>query len=349
MSDFNRAVQAARSPGSAFKPIVYAAAIDRGASPAFQVDDGPIAVKDPDDSAKLWRPHNLEYDYEGRMSLRRAFYRSRNIPAVLVGMQTGLDTVVDYARRFGLSRAMRSVPAMAIGGCDATPLEMTAAFAAFPAGGEWREPHLLRKVVDRNGAPMSLPDPIRRRAMSEAAAWILCGMLQDVNIRGTAAAVWASGFRHPSGGKTGTSNDYRDAWYIGFTKRYTVGVWVGTDDHAPMGPGHTGTDDALPIWMDIVRALHKGTPAQAFERPRGVADVALCARTGRAAQPFCDSVLYDYRVAAAAKPLPACRPELHEAAEEKGGEPEDLRARSGESRETGAFFKKLWNRLKMRK
>jgi membrane carboxypeptidase/penicillin-binding protein len=161
--------------------------------------------------------------------------------------------------------------------------------------------------------------------------------------------VWAAGFRHPSGGKTGTSNDYRDAWYIGFTRRYTVGVWVGPDEHTPMGPGQSGTDDALPVWMDIVGALHKGTPIQAFERPRGVADVTVCARTGRAAQPFCDSVLYDYRVAAVAKPMPACRPELHEAEEgEEDGDPADLRVRSGEGKETGAFLKRFWNRLKKR-
>ncbi|HLP43477.1 MAG TPA: PBP1A family penicillin-binding protein, partial [Fibrobacteria bacterium] len=313
-SEFNRAVQAIRSPGSAFKPIVYAAAVDKGWTPATRVDDSPIAMPDPDDSTKIWRPHNLEYDWEGPMSMRRALYRSRNIPAILVGMQTGLDTVVAYARRFGLGQPMRPVPSLPIGGVDATPLEMTAAFSVFPGGGRWIEPRLVRRVVDRHGASMALGEPMEREVMSAPGAWILCGMLQDVNIRGTAADVWASGFQHPSGGKTGTSNDYRDAWYIGFTKRYTVGVWVGTDDHASMGSGHSGADDALPIWLDIMRGLHKGKKPEPFPRPKGVGDVTVCQRTGRIPQAFCDSLAYDYRVAAVGKTIPPCTPEIHDAA-----------------------------------
>jgi penicillin-binding protein 1A len=345
-SEFNRAVQAVRSPGSAFKPIVYAAAIDQGASPASRVDDAPISMPDPDDSAKTWRPHNLEYDWEGSMSLRRAFYRSRNIPAIVVGMQTGLDTVVAYARRFGLARPMRAVPSLAIGACDVTPFEMTAAFAVFPNGGAYLEPRLVTGMADRNGSSIGVGEPMRRRVLSEPAAWIVAGMMQDVNIRGTAAGIWASGFQHPSGGKTGTTNDYRDAWYVGFTKRYTVGVWVGTDDHASMGPGHTGTDDAMPIWLDIMRALHKGQKPLAFERPKGVGDVAVCKRTGRMAQPDCDSVAYDYRVAAVAKPIPPCRRELHEAMDEaEEMQAEEMRAREG-GMETGSFFRNFWKKVR---
>jgi penicillin-binding protein 1A len=350
-SEFNRALQAARSPGSAFKAIVYAAAIDRGASPADRVEDSPVSMPDPDDSTRTWRPHNLEYDFEGNMSLRRAFYRSRNIPAILVGMQTGLDTVVAYARRFGLSRPMRAVPSLAIGGCDATPFEMTAAFSVFPNGGTWMEPVLVGSMADRNGASMAVGRPMRRQVMGEAAAWILCGMLQDVNIRGTAANVWAAhNFKHPSGGKTGTTNDYRDAWYIGFTRRFTVGVWVGTDDHASMGPGHTGTDDAMPIWADIMKGLHKGKKPEAFERPKGVQDVSICKLTGRTAQAFCDSVAYDYRVAGTGKSIPACRPELHKASEGEdweGRPPAVEGPHAGkEAGATGGIFRNFWNKLK---
>jgi penicillin-binding protein 1A len=346
-SEFNRAVQAARSPGSAFKAFVYAAAVDLGASPAARVDDSPLAMPDPDDSTRTWRPANLEHDFEGPMSLRRAFYRSRNIPAIRVGMQTGLDTVAAYARRFGLGRPMRAVPSLPIGACDATPFEMTAAFSVFPNGGTWVEPRLVSRVVDRHGSPMALGEPMSRRVIGEPAAWILTGMLQDVNIRGTAADVWASGFRHPSGGKTGTSNDWRDAWYVGFTKRYTVGVWVGTDDHAPMGPGHTGTDDALPIWLDIMRGLHRGLKPEPFERPKGVKDVTVCRFTGLAAQPFCDSLSHDYRVAGIGRPIPPCRPDLHAVAEEDP-EMEGLRARREDGPRSGSFFRKMWDRMRGR-
>jgi penicillin-binding protein 1A len=326
-SNYNRATMAARSPGSAFKPIVYAAAIDKGASPGARLVDKPFSMPDPDDTTKQWRPHNLEYDYEGGMTMRRAFYRSRNIPAIQVALSTGLDTVSAYALRFGISRPLRPVPAMALGACDASPLEMASAFSVFPNGGEWVRPRFVESILDRNGSSLPLGDlggelggepgggSSRRRVMSEPGAWIMTGMLRDVNIRGTAAEVWASGFYHPSGGKTGTSNDYRDAWFIGFTKRYTTAVWVGTDDHASLGAGHTGTDDAMPIWLDLMRGLHRGMKVREFDkdfpRPAGVIDVRLCRLTGRTAQGFCDSVATDFKVAGVGEKPGPCRSEMH--------------------------------------
>jgi penicillin-binding protein 1A len=182
--------------------------------------------------------------------------------------------------------------------------------------------------------------------VGEAAAWIMCGMLRDVNIRGTAADIWAGGFYHPSGGKTGTSNDYCDAWYIGFTRRYTVGVWIGSDDHASLGSGHSGTDDAMPIWRDIMRGLHKGIKVQDFEkdfpRPAGVADVRVCKMTGRAAQSFCDSVAQDFRVAGLGASLPSCRPELHR----EGGLEPGSSAADSKNPKSGSFLDNLWNKLK---
>ncbi|MEO6094572.1 MAG: PBP1A family penicillin-binding protein [Fibrobacteria bacterium] len=354
-SNYNRATMAARSPGSAFKPIVYAAAIDMGASPGSRVVDKPFSMPDPDDSTKQWRPHNLEYDYEGGMTLRRAFYRSRNIPAIQVALSAGLDTVSAYALRFGISRPLRPVPAMALGACDASPLEMATAFSVFPNGGEWVRPRFLESVLDRNGSSLPLgdlgSDSGRKRVMSEPGAWIMTGMLRDVNIRGTAAEIWASGFYHPSGGKTGTSNDYRDAWYIGFTKRYTTAVWVGTDDHSSLGAGHTGTDDAMPIWLDVMRGLHKGLKAHEFDkdfpRPLGVADVRLCKLTGRAAQVFCDSVATDFRVAGTGeKPLP-CRSELHIGQDPAGRGSAEGQTVSGSAGSQGRrFLDGLWRSLK---
>ncbi|MDB5106746.1 MAG: mrcA [Fibrobacteres bacterium] len=348
-SNYNRATMAARSPGSAFKPIVYATAVDKGASPGGRVVDGPLSMPDPDDSTKQWRPHNLEYDYEGGMTLRRAFYRSRNIPAIRVALETGMDTVAAYALRFGISRPLRPVPAMALGACDASPLEMASAFSVFANGGEWIRPRFLESILDRNGSSLAPGDPGVRRVISEPAAWILAGMMRDVNIRGTAADVWASGFYQPSGGKTGTSNDYRDAWYIGFTKRYTVAIWVGTDDHASLGSGHTGTDDALPIWLDIMRGLHKGMKTHEFEtdfpRPPGVADVRICKLTGRTAQSFCDSVAQDFKVAGVGEKLPACRVELHEAARESSGDQGGPSAK-GPKPTGGTFLEGLFRKIR---
>ena len=345
-SNYNRAIQAVRSPGSAFKPIVYAAAIDMGGSPAFRVVDAPFSMPDPQDTSKQWAPQNLENDFEGTMTWRRALYRSRNIPAIKVAMETGLDTVVAYARRFGLSRPMLAVPAVGLGAGDATPMEMTAAFSVFPNSGEWLEPRFLESMSDRNGSSLGLGQPMRRRVMGEGAAWILAGMLRDVNIRGTAAEIWASGFYQPSGGKTGTTNDYCDAWYIGFTRGYTVGVWIGTDDHASLGSEHTGTAAAMPLWLDIMRGLHKGMKVRNFEqdfpRPPGIADVAICMVSGNVAQGFCDSVVHDFRVAGMGQ-LPACRSDLH-SGEGMGfgpGSTADLKKFRPRS-----FLENMWKKLK---
>jgi penicillin-binding protein 1A len=346
-SEFNRATMAARSPGSAFKPIVYAAAVEKGLSPGDRVTDLPVSIPDPDDTAKSWRPHNLEHDYEGEMSARRAFYRSRNIPAIHVAMGTGLDTVAAFASRFGITRPMRPVPALALGACEASPMEMTAAFSVFPNGGELVRPRFIESILDRTGSPMGRGEPVRTRVIAEASAWILSGLLRDVNIRGTAADVWAGGFRHPSGGKTGTTNDYRDAWYIGFTKRYTVGVWIGIDDHAPMGAGHTGTDDAMPVWVEIMRALHKGGGSGDFEkdfpRPQGVSEVRICGRTGRAARAFCDSTLRDYRVAGFDGRLAPCLAGLHSEGGEEGTGSGDT---AGRAPRRGSVLEGIWKKLR---
>jgi penicillin-binding protein 1A len=168
---------------------------------------------------------------------------------------------------------------------------MAAAFSVFPNGGLKIRPRFLESVEDRRGGRMGLAMAPPERVLGEAADWIMCTLLRDVNIRGTAADVWAGGFFQPSGGKTGTSNDYCDAWYVGFTKRYTAAVWIGTDDHQPLGAGHAGTDDAMPIWADAMDRLHKGSKAhqwdQDFPRPAGVTDVAFCKVTGKLAQAWC--------------------------------------------------------------
>jgi penicillin-binding protein 1A len=344
-SEFNRATMAARSPGSAFKPFVYAAAVEKGLSPGGRVVDEPFSMPDPDDTTKLWRPHNLEGDFEGAMTWRRAFYRSRNIPAIRAAMEAGLDTVVAYAHRFGLWRPMRPVPALALGGCDVSPLEMAAAFSVFANEGLRVRPRFLESVEDRRGGQMGMSIAPPERVLGEATDWILCTLLRDVNIRGTAADVWAGGFYQPSGGKTGTSNDYCDAWYVGFTKRYTAAVWIGTDDHQPLGAGHAGTDDAMPIWADAMDQLHKGAKLrqwdQDFPRPAGITDVAFCKLTGKLAQAWCDSVAHDYRVAGAGPKLAYCPKEAHAAKPE--AETPSAKAGTGKG---GGFLEGIWKRIK---
>lgn len=309
-SKYNRALQAVRSPGSAFKPFVYATAVDNGASPGDILNDQPITIPDPSDSTKFWRPHNFEPTFDGKISMRRALYKSKNLPAIEVAMKYGLQTVVSYARKFGLAHNVLAVPSLGIGSCEATLLEMTSAYTAFPNGGVRSTPYFIAKIVDKGGQPLYAHVPESHEVLRKETAWIMTSMMQDVNIHGTAASVWASGFNHPSGGKTGTTNDYNDAWYIGYTKRLTMGVWVGSDDHAPMGPGHTGSDDALPVWIAVMSHYEKGKKALPFPRPPGVVEATVCEVSGLLAQPFCKATNTDYYISGH-EPAEPCTPEMH--------------------------------------
>ena len=294
-SRWNRAVQSLRQPGSSFKPIVYATAMDNGASPCDSVNDQPVTIPDPDDKNpnKVWRPGNFEHDFEGMMTLRRALYRSKNLPAILTGMTYGLNNVVNYARKFGIVRApLMAVPSLALGSVGATLMEMTSAYTVFPNGGNRIEPYMIESIVDRNGETIEKNSKVEHEVLRPASAYIMVDMLKDVNIRGTAARVWASGFTHPSGGKTGTTNDYTDCWYIGFTKQYTMGVWVGSDSPGTLGAGHTGTEDALPVWIAVMKELHKNLPRKPFPVPGGVVSRGICNHTGKIAGEFCSEKTY---------------------------------------------------------
>ena len=294
-SKWNRAVQSLRQPGSSFKPIVYATAMDNGASPCDSVNDQPVTIPDPDPRHpnKVWRPGNFEHDFEGMMTLRRALYKSKNLPAILTGMKYGLSNVVNYARKFGIKRApLQAVPSLALGSVGATLMEMTSAYTVFPNGGNRIEPYMIESIVDRNGEVVEKNSKVEHEVLRPASAYLMVDMLKDVNVRGTAGRVWASGFRHPSGGKTGTTNDYTDTWYIGFTKQYTMGVWVGSDTPGTMGAGHTGTEDALPIWMATMAKLHKDLPKLPFPVPPGVISRGICNHTGLIAGEFCSEKTY---------------------------------------------------------
>ncbi|MDO4946272.1 MAG: PBP1A family penicillin-binding protein [Fibrobacter sp.] len=289
-SRWNRAVQSLRQPGSSFKPIVYSTAMDNGASPCDSVNDQPVSIPDPDDKNpnKVWRPANFEHDFEGMMTLRRALYRSKNLPAILTGMKYGLNNVVNYARKFGIVRApLMAVPSLALGSVGATLMEMTSAYTVFPNGGNRIEPYMIESIVDRNGEVIERNSKVEHEVLRPASAYLMVDILKDVNIRGTAARVYANGFTHPSGGKTGTTNDYTDCWYIGFTKQYTMGVWVGSDNPGSLGAGHTGTEDALPVWIAVMKELHKDLPRKPFPVPSGVVSKGVCNHTGKAAGEFC--------------------------------------------------------------
>jgi penicillin-binding protein 1A len=295
VSKFNRAIQALRLPGSSFKPIVYTAALDNGGNPMDTLNDQPVTIPDPDNPSKTWRPKNYGNEFEGNMTMRRAFYRSKNLPAIKLAIQYGLRTVVSYARRFGLKHHIPAVPSIGIGTCEATLLEMTSAYTVFPNEGIRPEPYFIEAITDKDMNPIYRHIPKYHETIRKEIAYVMTTMLQDVNIRGTGAQIWASGFnRHHSGGKTGTTNNETDAWYIGFTKYYTAGVWVGTDDHKPLGRNHTGSRDAVPVWLDIMREVHKNLPSRIFSKSRNVVKTDVCLISGKRASDFCSRVASDY-------------------------------------------------------
>ncbi|MDR1830439.1 MAG: PBP1A family penicillin-binding protein [Candidatus Fibromonas sp.] len=292
-SKWNRAVQTLRQPGSSFKPFVYATAMDNGASPCDSVNDAPITIPDPLDTSKFWRPGNYSKEFKGMMTYRKALALSQNLPAIQVGMKYGLKNVVEYARKFGVKKApLQAVPSLALGSVGATLMEMTSAFTVFPNGGNRIEPYYIEAIVGKNGEVIEKNYKIEHEVLKKPAAYIMVTMLQVVNTGGTASRVWASGFHHPSGGKTGTTNDYTDAWYIGFTRQYTMGVWIGTDDFVPMGPGHTGTEDALPVWINSMPQIHKNLPELQFPVASGVVSKKICNYTGNVAGSYCNLSTY---------------------------------------------------------
>ena len=263
-SKFNRATQAFRQVGSSFKPYIYTAAIDQGMTPDDTVLDAPVSF--PGGPAGPWTPHNYDGKYEGVITFRRALAHSRNIPAVKVTERVGgIKTVIEYARKFGITAPIPAFLPVALGAADITLWEQTAAFTTFPNDGVRVAPRLIRKVEDYDGRVLEEDYPEVKDVVSARTARIMVSMLQEVVLHGTGAA--AAKMNHPLGGKTGTTNDFTDAWFVGFSPSVTCGVWVGYDEKKTLGNKETGAVAALPIWMDFMRVALKGKDAEKFSEP----------------------------------------------------------------------------------
>ena len=269
-SPFNRAVRSRRQPGSAFKPFVYAAALERGLSPV-SVLSGLHAVTAP--GRQEWTPRNVSDDSPDSATLREALLESNNQAAVALQMKVGTGPVRDLAAKAGM-RDLPDVPSLALGTGLVTPLELTTAFAVFPSGGYAVAPRAIIRAEDADGSVAFANEVERKQVLSEESAFQVVTMLQDVVDFGTASAVRSMGLQAPVGGKTGTTSEFKDAWFVGFSTSVVAGVWVGYDQPQPIGPDAYGARVALPIWADFMRKA--GLPAEEFSPPPTLEDVSLC-------------------------------------------------------------------------
>ena len=271
-SQFNRATRSRRQPGSAFKPFLFAAALEHGYSPLTVLDGlANIRPQGPEE----WAPRNVSGETPDALTIRAALLESNNRAATALQQRLGSRHVLRLASDVGM-HDLPDVPSLSLGTGLVTPLELTAAFSAFPNGGYAVRPRAIARVINGDGLVAMQNDVERERVISEQSAFQMLSMLSDVMDRGTAASARAAGVRFPVGGKTGTTNDFKDAWFVGFSTSVVAGVWVGHDQPKTIARNAYGSRYALPIWSEFMRRIARRRPPQAFEVPSGLQEEQLC-------------------------------------------------------------------------
>jgi len=284
-SPFNRATQAMRQPGSAIKPFVFLTAIERGFYPSYILMDTPVVFYEPGQDP--WRPRNYDREFRGPVSLRYALQKSLNVPTIKLQEEFGPRAVIETVRATGVESPMPPYRSIALGTAEVTLQELTYAYAVFANGGIRAEPQFITRVEDQAGTVLDEFLPRRSEVLAPEPVAILDDMMESVMDEGTGAGARSEGFTLPAGGKTGTTDDYSDAWFMGYTPRITTGVWVGYDLKKPIGHGMTGAAAALPIWTDVMKAATQGDEPTDFEIPDGVVRLEVCSETGLPASPEC--------------------------------------------------------------
>ena len=279
-SPFNRATSAYRQPGSAFKPLIYAKALEQGYSQDKLILDAPVAYQ-RGNSIKQWQPQNYSKDFKGEITLRTALSLSKNIPAVRLIEALGPATVIEFARRLGIRTPLRSNLSLALGTSEVTLLELTAAYAVFPNAGNHIKPYGVTAIADSSGHVLWKVARQTTVAMQRADAAIVTDMLRGVVLEGTGRKARTLG--RSVAGKTGTTNDYRDALFIGFSPTLAAGVWVGRDSGDSLGRGETGARAALPIWIDFFQAAFQDDSFEYFDLPDNTRRLYMHPTTGQTA------------------------------------------------------------------
>jgi len=289
---FNRALLAHRQPGSAFKPFVYATALAAGYTPASEVDDDPISVKVGNTT---WTPQNYGGEYNGHITFRRALMRSANAATVRVSQLVGIPAIIETAHKNGIISDLQPVPAAALGALEVTPMELVTAYAPFANGG-WRvKPRLVRRLQAADGTILWSRDNVRTQVMTPLVAYHLTSMLRSVVDYGTGYVIRDDGVEGMVAGKTGTTNNGTDVWFVGYTPTVIAGFWFGYDDPRPISYDASGGRLAAPAWADFyINGWHDSTPPNAWRPPPGLHAVTIDARTGFLANEWCPILQKEY-------------------------------------------------------
>ena len=323
-TQFNRATQSRRQPGSAFKPLIYSAALDKESedpkkiyTPATVIIDSAIVYTDKERD-HTWKPHNYKETFYGPTLLRKALTKSRNLVTIKILQDIGVDYAIEYAGKLGIESNLSRDLSIALGSSGISLLELLRAYSVFANQGYLIEPVFVLKVVDRNGNVLEEMAPERKKVIEKNTAYIMTNLLEGVVQHGTGRRVKA--LKRPAAGKTGTTNNLFDAWFVGYTPEYITGVWVGLDEEGPMGHGETGSRAASPIWLGFMKRALEGKPVKVFQAPEGVEFAKIDADTGLLPVPESKNVVFE------------CFKE--------GTVPTEYTKRPGEARETEDLFKK---------
>ncbi len=282
-SQFNRATQARRQPGSAFKPIIYAAALDKGFTPSSIIIDTPF-ISSFGEEEKLWKPKNFKEKFYGPTLFRTGLIKSRNIITIKILNKIGINYAIAYARRMGIRSPLSADLSLALGSSGVSLAELTRAYSVFANSGTLVEPIFVTKIIDRNGKILEENQTSFTESISQETAYVMTDLLKAVVKEGTGWRVRS--LKRPLTGKTGTTDDLMDAWFVGFNPTLVTGAWVGYDYRKPMGKGETGSRAASPIWLYFMREVLKGKPKIPFQHPGGVVISKIDAKTGLLASPF---------------------------------------------------------------
>jgi penicillin-binding protein 1A len=290
-SEFNRATQSRRQPGSAFKPLIYTAAFDKGMTPATVIVDAPIVYPDPQQPDGVWKPRNFDEKFLGPTTLHNALIHSRNIITIKVLEEIGVDYAASYATNLGISSPLSRNLSMALGTSGVTLQELVRAYGVLANEGNRVQPFFIKKIVDRTGHVFEETQPKMEQVIDPRIAFMTSYVLQDVVESGTGQRVRKLG--RPVAGKTGTTDDTRDAWFMGFTPSLVAGVWIGFDEERPMGRQEVGGRAAAPIWLYFAEKALEGTPVELFPVPEGIVFVRVDPKTGLPAKASNKGAIYE--------------------------------------------------------